>query len=408
MISSKSVALVVLCVWLCVLQAAAQPFRWRASVAPVSETGFYALPVSAEVAASAGLGLYDVRITDSATGKQVPYIVRRAGAKAVAPEFTEFPIIASNTDSQYTVIDVQNPTATGVSDIWVVLRNTAVERFAAVSGSDDGKNWYIIDDYVLFQRSYTVTAGSYSQSIHFPQATYRYYRLRINNQKTDRLNVVKVGRYSSLTSTPQPEYEPNPATQLVQKDSSNGRSYISIKNSEPYVVNRLELAVNGPRFFKRSVNVYVSSKVQDTERYLFQVASYDLSQPAAMLNIPECKAGYLLLEITNNDDPPLLATKVSTYAIAQQLVAWLDKDKAYQIYAGNDTLTPPMYDLSQFRDSIPALLPIATINQLAKIEPAALPIATKTSNQWIWITIVVLAIVMSVMTFRLMKEVKGK
>jgi hypothetical protein len=390
------------------LQAVAQPFRWRASVAPVSESGFYALPVSADVAASAGLGLYDVRITDSATGKQVPYIVRRAGAKALAPEFTEFPIIANNTDSQYTVIDVQNPTATGVSDIWVVLRNTAVERFAAVSGSDDGKNWYIIDDYVLFQRSYTLTAGSYSQSIHFPQATYRYYRLRINNQKTDRLNVVKVGRYSTETSAPQPEYVPNTATQFLQKDSSNGRSYISITNSAPCVVNRLELIVNGPRFFKRSVNVYVSSKVQDTERYLYQVASYELSQLSAVLNIPECKAGYLLLEITNNDDPPLVVTKVSTYAIAQQLVAWLDKGKAYHIYTGNDTLAPPVYDLSQFRDSIPALLPIAAINQLVRIEPATLPIATKTSSQWIWITIIVLAILMSVLSFRLMKEVKGK
>lgn len=408
MVNLKSAVLMLLAGCLSVLPSSAQTFSWRASVSPVNESGFYALPISAQLGAISGLGLNDVRIIDSITGKQVPYVVRRAGTKAIDRIFTDFPIIANSTDSQYTVIDVLNPTTVGVSNLWIVLRNTAVERFAAVSGSDDGKNWYIIDDYVLFHRSYVSTAGSYSQSIDFPQTTYRYYRLKINNEKTDRLNVEKVGRYSNISRAAQLEYITNPTAELLQKDSINGRTYVSIALDAPYVVNRLELSVNGPRFFKRSVNVYVSNTVKDTEQNFYQVANYQISQPNTVLNIPESKVGSLMLEITNNDDPPLKVTNVTSYSTSRQLVAWLEKGNAYNLYVGNDSLQSPVYDLSQFTDSIPVLLPIATIHTPIKILQSAPPIKNTSSTIWIWITVVVISLLMAILTYRLMKDVKAK
>jgi hypothetical protein len=92
---------------------------------------------------------------------------------------------------------------------------------------------------------------------------------------------------------------------------------------------------------------------------------------------------------------------------AQQVVVWLAAGKTYELLAGNPQATMPDYDLTHFRDSLPDVISIIPTGPLQPVR--RMPVATTTPApspfNWMWAAIVGAVMIMSLFTWRLLKDV---
>src|SRR5688572_8703792 len=108
----------------------------QAQLMPVNTEGFYAVPLTPELSGHAQANWQDLRIHDR-NGKGVPYLLQAANRVPPSSSFQPFEVIERKNDTAFTTLVLRNPSGKGTGQLYLQMANTAVERFAAVSGSDN-------------------------------------------------------------------------------------------------------------------------------------------------------------------------------------------------------------------------------------------------------------------------------
>jgi hypothetical protein len=126
----------------------------------------------------------------------------------------------------------------------------------------------------------------------------------------------------------------------------------------------------------------------------------------AIIELTKIRGQEYLIEIENQDNPPLNISSVKAFQLNRYLTAWLSKDTRYTIRFGQPTLKSPIYDLAFFKDSIP--------NDVKIIEPRDVQTLAKsdiivqqsffTNKNIIWAAIVVVMIILGYMSVKLIRE----
>lgn len=381
------------------LYAQGQEFARRAALAPVPSSGFYQIPVTPELTGAAKADLSDMRILDEKQ-RQVPYLVRLAPTPLPGAAFTEYPILNIHTDTARTTVALAVKDGKGTDRVSLVMGNTAVERFSSLSGSLDGRQWFIIDDRLLLRSTGADGSGSFVQTLHFPLTTYPYLKLVIYNGATDPLNILKAGVYTDGKGQEPIKWTTNPQPAWVQKDSSDGYSYISIRHDAPYLVDEVLLEVEAPEFYNRRIKLY---ETNDKGGRNLLADGFLSSAGLSSIRVNSRKAATLLLQVKNGDNPPLSLKGLSTVQVPKYAVASLEEGVAYHLVAGNPDAILPQYDLAHFRDSIPVALATLGFGPLQVIskEEASL---WQSKNFWLWPAIVVMIIAMGLLTFKLLRD----
>ena len=75
---------------------------------------------------------------------------------------------------------------------------------------------------------------------------------------------------------------------------------------------------------------------------------------------------------------------------------------------GDSAATPPVYDLQQFKDSIPVTIPELKILSVEKVDQNAARPKQLIPAEWMWPAIVIMLAVLAFFTLRLTKEVQRK
>lgn len=386
----------------------AQSFRYAAKLNPVKESRFYAVPVTPVLSAYMQVDFRDVRLWDEKE-KQVPYIIRSRKRQWQPRLFQPF-FITENTldDSSRSLIVVKKNTEHPIAGLSLILRNAAVSRYASLSGSNDGKKWFIISEGILVNDSYETISDSSIQSVSFPPSSYTFFRLIIDNQKTDPLNVLSIGYYPNSQFATVDPYQANPQPQIFQNDSSNGVSYINVAQSAAYPVSKLLLEIEGPKFFARKISLYLPV-TNNRKRNLPEVIfSGSISSSGKFeIPVPFFKSKDFILAIDNGDNPPLRVKAVSTWQEYHEIVAWLEAGKEYRLVTDAAAALAPNYDLSQFSDSIPAEVPQVTVQPLQPLK-AILPDDNKDGflRKFIWLIMIGVVALLSLLTWRLTAEMR--
>lgn len=133
------------------------------------------------------------------------------------------------------------------------------------------------------------------------------------------------------------------------------------------------------------------------------------SDKTTAINIPTFFEAEIFMEIENQDSPPL---KIDTLHFLQRplyVVASLDPKEKYTITAGDQTLTTPNYDISDFKNRVSEDLPLVQILSVTQHAPVVKEKANLSFWQQPWFMwgCIGLATVMIVFfTFHLLKELK--
>jgi len=153
-----------------------------------------------------------------------------------------------------------------------------------------------------------------------------------------------------------------PEGRMVQKDSSDRHSYITITFPEAYAVDWIGFDIRSPVFFKRSLKIVA----EDTHPNEW-LADADLEPEKKIFRIPTIKTRRLRIIVANADNAPLEISHVHCYQTSRYLVAYLRAGQNYRLYTGNVQAAAPDYDLKYFTDSLKATPPVLFVQSLQRI-----------------------------------------
>lgn len=385
------------------LSASAQKnFKYEAALQKPESTGFYRISLQPTLVAKAKADLADIRITDD-KGNFVPYIQAGSLPQKDQKSFVIFPPVDNRlaADTGTTFI-VENKTGLALDRLWIKLQNTAVQRKVNLTGSDDLKQWFAIQEDIPLQEAVVNSEGTYMQSLSFPASNYRYLKLLVNDKNKTPIKFLQAGIYTEYAATL--TYVPIPQGKLTRVDS-NKTTYITLKLNDNYQVNKLHINITSPKFFKRDVSVY---QLNGNDKQLLGMA--ELNSIKATDLLIAAKSKQLLLQISNGDNLPLTISGIDAFQADESLISYLAGQQSYRVMTGDPNTQAPEYDLKFFADSIRDDIP--QINHDAVHEnPAYETHKTKPGRDYtvfIWIAIIAAAGLLLFLTLKMTKEVGKK
>jgi hypothetical protein len=382
---------------------AQQTFKYRAALPKIDSDSFYRVILQPSFIAKCQADLSDIRIQDQ-NGKPVPYIFGDQLPVRDQRDFIALPAVGTviNTDTS-TIFRIENTSHYAINQLFVKLRNTAVQRSVNLSGSDDLKQWYAIDENIPLTQAGNSNNGVYEQMLNFPSSTYKYFKLTINHKNQETVEILQAGIYKRALVAP--AYTQIPGISFTQKDSDK-ISHVIIKLNEPYQVNKLYFDIAGSKYYKRQIAIY---QINGTQRSLISESEISSTYlPGFILSV---KARTLELEIMNDDNPALVIQGVKAYQLDQSLICYLEKAKQYHLLLGDSTALAPQYDLKAFTDSLHQQLPVIdheaiTANSAHQTQQIK---ATAGIPKWIiWAAIVFVVGILALLTFKMTAEVNKK
>ncbi|MEP6948485.1 MAG: hypothetical protein ABI863_04400 [Ginsengibacter sp.] len=379
-------------------------FAYKATLDGIKETRFYKIDLPPGVVAKCQPGLNDVRIFDE-SGKQVPYILKNDLPAFNKESLTELPVIQTleGKDKQTHII-LQNITNKPVSNLLLFIKNTDVHRAFSVSGSDDSVHWFIIKESIYLDNSFATSDENIIQTLSFPPSDYKYFQLTILGENLLPFNIVKAGIYNE--DVVYGKYVKIPDPGVFQKDSSNKKSYILLDFDDTYQINRLDLEVEGVKYFKRRISIPGSNKAD----YDLLLNGY-LGSDSTNSFVISSKNNQLQVIIDNEDNVPLKVRAVRAFQLNTCLLTYLLVGKKYFLNFGDSTIPAPKYDLQFFSDSIernPLELSIIGIERNKIVNNVNNSTVTKNNRFVLWTIMVVVFFILCFFTFKMMKEVNRK
>ncbi len=398
MLQKKIKLLIYLLLFACIVQA--QKFTEKANLAPVTATGFYSIPVNPQLSSNATLSFSDVRVADN-DNNFVPYIITSQKPSFTTSNYNKLPVIKNElTDSGKSELIIQNRVNQKIASVALLIRNAAVNRYATISGSDDMKKWFTIDENINLENITGNDTDRYVQTIDFPVSSYRYFKIVIDNKKNNPLNIIEAGSYSNVKHTAD-AYIANPAPAFIQTDGADKYSYIIVHQNAAYHIDKINLQIESPKFFERDIYTINSFGISQ-----FKISSNNvLNISPAAFNDKDWS-----IRIYNGDNPPLKIKAITLQQESKNIVTYLQAGKTYHLLMHDSTVATPVYDLQKFEDSIPAVIPRLKITSFKDISGnnATVKSHFAISSTWLWILILAILAALGFITYKLMNEVKNK
>jgi hypothetical protein len=375
-------------------------FKYRAGLRKVDSQGFYKISLQPAFVAKSVVNLADVRLTD-VNGKFVAYVNAADVPVKSEEKFVVFPRIenGSKTDSGTTII-IENKSTEPISRLWVKLKNTSVDRTMSISGGDDLKKWFAIEEGIQLDQSGTNQKADYLQELSFPASNYHYLKILVNDKKKTPVKFLEAGVYVSPSL--KNVYLPIAAVKPSQADSPK-ISFVTINLNDKFQVNKIHLDIKGAKYYRRTVSVYDAGK-----RIPELISEAEVNSTSANDLLLSVKTNRLRFEIENDDNAPLTITGAELYQADQYIISYLEPGKQYYLLTGNAKTLPPNYDLKFFTDSLQSFIPAINHLEVASNPAYKQAIITKAKTEYtpfIWAAIIIALILLSLLTWKMMGEV---
>jgi hypothetical protein len=383
-------------------------YKFYSQLDSVKKSGFYSIELTPELTAHLKTDYSDLRIVND-SGKWVPHVLHFPEGEVVNDvinfdlKFTQLENNKANTS--LIIVNGKNI----ISNIGLVINNTLAERFCTLSGSDDSKNWFVINDSVLINPKPAETGTTNTFFIAFPPSNYRFLKIVIRNNNKDPFEIRRIVQ-SSTAALPvnyQPKSFQNPAVSISQKDSGK-ISYIKISQQQPYHFDNISLKLSGVKYFFRKADLYIP----DGNNHSFSnpgqlLHSFTISNNSTLqFKVPLSNATIFYLIINNEDNLPLKVAEVNITVNSHYITSYLEKDNNYKLILGNKLATFPIYDLSNIYTKISDSIPLLSAGNATALKENSITVKPVKNNKWIlWTAIIAVLFILLLFTKKLVGEV---
>ncbi len=385
------------------LATAQNAARFFSKLPVITKAGFYRINLQPAVVANCQDNLEDLRLLDTAS-RQVPFVIQTDPPAFTENSFIELPVLSTElAPDKQTHITIGNTSNKTISKLLLEIKNTDANRFVTVSGSDDNKQWFVIKENILLYNVSVPDKDRFVQYLDFPNSSYKFFKIIIHGKNLLPVNIVKVGIFDGVQRPG--NYTALPAPAIVQKDSSNRNTYLSIRLKENYRVNKLIITVTGPKFFKRNFSVYNNTLNSPLQ------TSYFISSEVTPAYTMDTRARSLTAVIGNDDNPPLQIVAVATYQLNKYLSAYLEPGIDYHLSFGDSLATAPAYDLAFFKNQMANSYADISTGAVIRSNVSATSGAAKFNGSGtfiLWSIIGAVLVLMLVLTVRMTREIRNK
>lgn len=193
-----------------------------------------------------------------------------------------------------------------------------------------------------------------------------------------------------------------PVKSITSVDSVKDQTTrVFIRFDTTHFVDSVRIDIEGPAFYKRAAMLFADR---------LPAKGFDIISTSPAGSAVSTKTSRFELVVYNDDNPSLRVKDVTVLQRPRVLKTWLESGKKYRIAFGIH-LEPPVYDLPYFTASIPESIP-SIAHEDIKVTSAVQRIAETPSyfsrKQIIWIAIVLVAAVLAVMSFKMIREKSAK
>lgn len=389
--------------------AKSQSFRHKAGLDTIPATGFYRISLDTALTYYLKTDFSDLRIADE-KGHYIPYVIERNKTLNQITDWQALDITENIiTDSGNSLLVLKNNLKDSLTYIRLVLKNAAVSRMASLSGSDDNKHWYIIDNQLQIAHYPGSNTNEMIQELLIPKSSYAFFKLEIANNRNDPYQVLSAG-YLKKNQVSQLAPELINPMPLAKQTNSNNQSIIQLQWNQPMHHDRFLFQVTGSKFFERELLICKAKIDSIPGSGPGDILGHFklVSGPARhILSLPRIKASQLYFIIQNGDNPPLNITDLQTRQERISIITYLEKAGKYQLVMDDPSASMPVYDLENFRDSLPQDLPTLAITQpVSNIETATIAKPEEKTKAWLWPVIFAVLLLLGGLSYRLLKDMK--
>ncbi|MBL0357781.1 MAG: hypothetical protein IPP72_13240 [Chitinophagaceae bacterium] len=383
-------------------------YHYQAPVIGNPADEFYNIVLTPEINAHVKTDYSDLRIVND-SGKWVPHLVRIPNNEIVKDAVTRHRKILKKAGTKVLTEIITEGNGKEISNLVFTLKNAVTERYCTLTGSDDLKSWFIINDSI---RIITVKrdGGDISDfELRFPPVSYKYFKISINNNGKEPLNIIHAGTIGVSETPGRFRHYPavnNPTCTLFQKDSAK-ISFIRVEQSAPFHFETIALKLSGVKYYNRMADLYFPVSVHHSFSNPGRlVQSFTVSNNSTLqFRVPVSNAKTFYILIRNEDNLPLKVDDVKTLFDYRVATVYLERSNNYKLLLDNAGETAANYDLSlediPLRDSISQ----TTIGNITALPTTAGQVQPQdNSPKIIWLTIGLAAIALGFFTYRLLTD----
>ena len=398
--------IVLIILWVCgILPAWSQgTYQYRADVQKIDSSGVYKVELKPGfLSKSISRTLYDIRIADE-NGKFVAYTIISNPSDKAKSVFVDFPEVKQNPNSDtVTYYIAENKDKIKVNQLWLKLKNTAVDRLTDISGSDDLQHWFAIKENIQLQNAGSGNDADFEQMLSFPTSDYHYFKIRISNKNKDFVKITRSGVYLD-NAAGNLQYAQLPPVKLTAKTANKQTSYYA-DLGDNYIINGLKIEVSSPKYYSRRITIYdIGNK---GEEMLYDDSISSLTARAISFS---AKTTRLRIDIVNGDDNPLIIKNISAFQLQDFAVCYLEKWHNYYLLAGDTAANEVSYDLSFVHSKPMSQFPIIGHSGVYK-NPAYSTSKAESKSRFtllLWVVIGAVLILLSLLTWKMVKEINSR
>lgn len=383
--------------------------NYKGNVSEIRQDGFHKIWMTPEIRSASLSDLGYFRILDGHKN-EVPYVVLN-DESSVKSSYLPFDFKSiNNTKDSVTSIIIENDKQQKTNHLIFQIANTKVKKIYSISGSNDQKEWFGLATNQLFLGLNEAEKTTVEQRFSFPINEYRFLKFEFSNKESLPLQILNIGLYDNLYSD-EPQIE---ITDFKIKNTTNKekkKTQILVTFNIPQHIENMTFDIENDVFLREaSILVNKTRTIKKrVETYQQNVLNFELhSGTHNRFDLPYIFEKEIIIEIENNDNPPLNINGIKFFQKPLYLVSNLKKNETYQVIV-DTTLHKPMYDLVNFKSTFNTDLPEAYITDFNKTNHPNLAKETSfwQTNLFMWICILLAILVIGYFALSLLKDMKN-
>jgi hypothetical protein len=312
--------------------------------------------------------LNDIRIFNN-SNNEIPFILINEQIPEDTVENKTFKIISySNKNSMDIILtELTDRSIPTLDKITFETSNIDFNKKIKLYGSKDKTRWDLITDSNIYDFSSKLNLKKKELEFENP-VKYKFYKFEIENLYKNEISSMLKLNYKDLELNMN-DYSnessfkiegiigrtfsinkgfANYDIKIFKPDIQNKdkKSIIDLKNKLP--INQIDFSIQDPYYY-REVSIFGGEKSDNliTKEYIYDLGD-DKNDEKKSIKLDNLYSSNLRLEISNNDNPPLVINKIKTKRLKKSLFFTTKSNESYKLFISNKDVKAPIYDINRY------------------------------------------------------------
>lgn len=333
---------------------------------PIKRTGFYKVFLPPTITGKTQNNLQDILLVDD-KNNEIPYYMYFEDFKKEQAIFEEF-AIKERTD---TSLLLEKKHTNPFKKFVMRVKKKNLTKHFRIQGSDDLQDWKTFKKEFKWNPARASKDTSKNDTIKehivdIGQNNFKYFRITYLDSLRHNFDFISLGSHNkSILETSYTEIKSPLFEQHFDENTEMTTFLISFY--QQHFLDRLEFSFTKHNLQAKNkaklYQVYEENGIQKEKLLKTFILNEDQKN---VLNFKRLFVKKLVLRVEHHEKEPLILKQIKAHELKKFLITYLYRYKNYVLKLGNDTLTKPVYDETNFKKQLISTLPESTLKDIKR------------------------------------------